>query len=187
MKATVRARLTIGFLALVTIGSVASVAILAILSGTIDELKRVVTVSDTVEHKALEMRFDRDDTGHEPDSVPRCLDRRPAQLGPQHRQCRRKRMTPVCGGRTRPEEIDQMIAPVRISLLHGEIHQERHVLLHAEPNGIAVRCEQRRHAQGAEKELPVHQLVVGLNRESRAPASTDRQTCVDFATSARRS
>ena len=58
MKATVRARLTIGFLALVTIGSVASVAILAILSGTIDELKRVVTVSDTVEHKALEMRFD---------------------------------------------------------------------------------------------------------------------------------
>jgi hypothetical protein len=39
------ARLTIGFLALVTIGSVASVAILAILSGTIDELKRVVTVS----------------------------------------------------------------------------------------------------------------------------------------------
>ena len=58
MKATVRARLTIGFLALVTIGSVASVAILALLSGTIDELKRVVTVSDTVEHKALEMRFD---------------------------------------------------------------------------------------------------------------------------------
>jgi len=58
MKATVRARLTIGFLALVTIGSVASVAILTILSGTIDELKRVVTVSDTVEHKALEMRFD---------------------------------------------------------------------------------------------------------------------------------
>jgi methyl-accepting chemotaxis protein len=58
MKATVRARLTLGFLTLVTIGSVASVAILAILSGTIDELKRVVTVSDTVEHKALEMRFD---------------------------------------------------------------------------------------------------------------------------------
>ena len=58
MKATVRARLTIGFLTLVTIGSVVSVAILALLSGTIEELKRVVTVSDAIEHKALEMRFD---------------------------------------------------------------------------------------------------------------------------------
>jgi len=58
MKATVQARLTIGLLALVSIGSVASIAILAILSRSIDELKRVVTVSDVVEHKALEMRFD---------------------------------------------------------------------------------------------------------------------------------
>jgi methyl-accepting chemotaxis protein len=58
MKATVRARLTIGLLALVSVGSVAEIAILAILSRSIDELKRVVTVSDAVEHKALEMRFD---------------------------------------------------------------------------------------------------------------------------------
>jgi hypothetical protein len=36
MKATVRARLTIGLLALVSIGSVAEVAILAILSRSID-------------------------------------------------------------------------------------------------------------------------------------------------------
>ena len=58
MKATVRMRLTLGFLGLLSIGSVASVAILAILSGSIEELKRVVTVSDVIEHKALEMRFD---------------------------------------------------------------------------------------------------------------------------------
>jgi methyl-accepting chemotaxis protein len=58
MKATVRARLTVGLLALVSIGSVAEIAILAILSRSIDELKRVVTVSDAVEHKSLEMRFD---------------------------------------------------------------------------------------------------------------------------------
>src|SRR5262249_49050711 len=35
-----------------------SVAILAVLSQSIEELKRVVTVSDVIEHKALEMRFD---------------------------------------------------------------------------------------------------------------------------------
>ena len=58
MKATVRMRLTFGFLGLLSIGSVASVAILAVLSRSIDELKRVVTVSDVIEHKALEMRFD---------------------------------------------------------------------------------------------------------------------------------
>jgi len=58
MRATVRARLTIGFLALAAIGSVVSVAILASLSRSLDELRRVVTVSDVIEHKALEMRFD---------------------------------------------------------------------------------------------------------------------------------
>ena len=58
MKATVRMKLTMGFLGLLSIGSVASVAILAVLSVSIDELKRVVTVSDVIEHKALEMRFD---------------------------------------------------------------------------------------------------------------------------------
>jgi len=55
MKATVRARLTISFLALLSIGSVASIAILGVLSRSIDELKRVVTVSDVIEHKALDM------------------------------------------------------------------------------------------------------------------------------------
>ncbi|HEY8149036.1 MAG TPA: hypothetical protein VIK51_09030 [Vicinamibacteria bacterium] len=58
MRATARARLTIGFLALAAIGSVVSVAILATLSHSLDELRRVVTVSDVIEHKALEMRFD---------------------------------------------------------------------------------------------------------------------------------
>jgi methyl-accepting chemotaxis protein len=51
-------RLTLGFLGLLSVGSVASVAILAVLSSSIDELKRVVTVSDVIEHKSLEMRFD---------------------------------------------------------------------------------------------------------------------------------
>jgi methyl-accepting chemotaxis protein len=58
MKTTVRSKLTISFLALLSIGSVASVAILTVLSRSIEELKRVVTVSDVIEHKALEMRFD---------------------------------------------------------------------------------------------------------------------------------
>jgi methyl-accepting chemotaxis protein len=58
MKATVRMRLTLGFLGLLSVGSAVSVAILAVLSHSIDELKRVVTVSDVIEHKALEMRFD---------------------------------------------------------------------------------------------------------------------------------
>ena len=58
MRATVRARLTIGFLVLAAIGSLVSVAILATLSRSLDELRRVVTVSDVIEHKALEMRFD---------------------------------------------------------------------------------------------------------------------------------
>ena len=58
MKTTVRMRLTFGFLGLLSVGSVASVAILAVLSRSIEELKRVVTVSDVIEHKALEMRFD---------------------------------------------------------------------------------------------------------------------------------
>ena len=58
MRATVRARLTIGFLVLAAIGSVVSVAILATLSRSLDELRRAVTVSDVIEHKALEMRFD---------------------------------------------------------------------------------------------------------------------------------
>jgi methyl-accepting chemotaxis protein len=58
MKTTVRMKLTCGFLGLLSVGSVASLAILAVLSRSIDELKRVVTVSDVIEHKALEMRFD---------------------------------------------------------------------------------------------------------------------------------
>ena len=58
MKPTVRVRLTVGFLALLSIGSVVSVAVLTVLSRSIGELKRVVTVSDVIEHKALEMRFD---------------------------------------------------------------------------------------------------------------------------------
>jgi len=58
MKATVRTRLTLGFLGLLSVGSLASLGILAILSRSIEELKHVATVSDVIEHKALEMRFD---------------------------------------------------------------------------------------------------------------------------------
>src|SRR5262249_25073099 len=58
MKATVRMRLTLGFLALLSVGSAVSVAILAVLSQSIEELKRVVTVSDGIEHKGLGKRFD---------------------------------------------------------------------------------------------------------------------------------
>jgi len=58
MKTTVRMRLTLGFLGLLSIGSMASLAILAILSRSIGELQKVVEVSDVIEHKSLEMRFD---------------------------------------------------------------------------------------------------------------------------------
>ena len=58
MKATVRMKLTLGFLGLLSIGSVASLAILTVLSRSIEELQHVVTVSDVIEHKSLEMRFD---------------------------------------------------------------------------------------------------------------------------------
>jgi methyl-accepting chemotaxis protein len=58
MKATVRLKLTLGFLGLLSIGSVASLAILTVLSRSIEELRRVVTVSDVIEHKALQLRYD---------------------------------------------------------------------------------------------------------------------------------
>ena len=58
MKATVRMKLTLGFLGLLSIGSVASLAILTVLSRSIEELQHVVTVSDVIEHKSLELRYD---------------------------------------------------------------------------------------------------------------------------------
>src|SRR5262245_24658783 len=58
MKATVRLKLTLGFLSLLSIGSVASLAVLTVLSRSIDELRHVVTVSDVIEHKALQLRYD---------------------------------------------------------------------------------------------------------------------------------
>jgi methyl-accepting chemotaxis protein len=58
LKATVRTRLTLGFLGLLSVGSLASLVILAVLSRSIDELKHIITVSDVIEHKALEMRYD---------------------------------------------------------------------------------------------------------------------------------
>jgi hypothetical protein len=48
MKATVRMKLTLGFLGLLSIGSVASLAILTVLSRSIEELQHVVTVSDVI-------------------------------------------------------------------------------------------------------------------------------------------
>jgi len=58
MKATVRLKLTLGFLTVLTLGSVASMAILALLSRSLGELERVVTVSDVIDRKSLELRFD---------------------------------------------------------------------------------------------------------------------------------
>src|SRR5262249_12230753 len=58
MKATVRARLTIGFLSLLAVGSAASVLILSMLSHVVEDLQNVVSVSDATELKAMEMRYD---------------------------------------------------------------------------------------------------------------------------------
>jgi len=58
MKTTVRTRLTLGFLGLLSIGCLASIVVLAVLSRSIQELRQVVTVADVIEHKALELRFD---------------------------------------------------------------------------------------------------------------------------------
>src|SRR5260221_5709072 len=58
MKATVRLKLTLGFLTVLALGSVASMAILALLSRSLGELERVVTVSDVIDRKSLELRFD---------------------------------------------------------------------------------------------------------------------------------
>jgi DNA-binding LacI/PurR family transcriptional regulator len=41
-------------LSLLSVGSIASLSILAVLSRSIDELKHVATVSDVIEHKAPE-------------------------------------------------------------------------------------------------------------------------------------
>ena len=57
MKATVRMKLTLGFVGLLSVGAASSVAVLAIVSRSLDEVKHVVTVSDVIEHRALEMRF----------------------------------------------------------------------------------------------------------------------------------
>jgi methyl-accepting chemotaxis protein len=58
MKATVRLKLTLGFLSLLGLGSVASVTVLALLSRSLDQLQRVVTVADVIDRKSLELRFD---------------------------------------------------------------------------------------------------------------------------------
>ena len=58
MKTTVRTRLTLGFLGLLSVGCLASIVVLAVLSRSIRELRQVVTVADVIEHKALELRFD---------------------------------------------------------------------------------------------------------------------------------
>ena len=58
MRATVRLKLTLGYLTVLALGSVASMAILALLSRSLGELERVVTVSDVIDRKSLELRFD---------------------------------------------------------------------------------------------------------------------------------
>jgi methyl-accepting chemotaxis protein len=58
MKLTVRTKLTVGLLGLLTVGSATSLGVLSLLSRSLDELKRVVTTSDVIERKSLEVRFD---------------------------------------------------------------------------------------------------------------------------------
>jgi len=58
MMTTVRRRLTLGFLGLLSIGCLTSLAVLGVLSRSIEELRQVVTVADVIAHKTLELRFD---------------------------------------------------------------------------------------------------------------------------------
>jgi signal transduction histidine kinase len=58
VKVAVRTRLTVCLLGLLMLGSVTSIAILAILSSSLEQMKRVVAISDVIERKALSLRFD---------------------------------------------------------------------------------------------------------------------------------
>lgn len=58
MSFNIRRRLAIGFFTIVVVGTVVSVAVLQLLTASIRQLEDVVTVSDTIKQKGLELRFD---------------------------------------------------------------------------------------------------------------------------------
>ncbi len=103
----------------------------------------------------------RHDAVRQADGVPCGLQRLPSELGPQHRDGGGQRMPALRGRRPGPEEVGQVITAVRRALLHTEVDQERDVLLHPKANGIAVRSEQGRRAESAEKEPGVHGIWYG--------------------------
>ncbi|HWE42661.1 MAG TPA: methyl-accepting chemotaxis protein [Gemmatimonadaceae bacterium] len=58
MKLTIRAKLTLGFLTVLVLGSAVSVGILVALSGSVDKLRNVIEQDDLIAQKALEIRYD---------------------------------------------------------------------------------------------------------------------------------
>jgi methyl-accepting chemotaxis protein len=58
MSFNIRRRLVIGFFTIVLVGTVVTVAVLQLLTASIRQLEDVVTVSDTIQQKGLELRFD---------------------------------------------------------------------------------------------------------------------------------
>src|SRR5688572_7081302 len=58
MKMKIRSKLTFGFLIILVLGSVVSLTVLRLLSGTIKQLNEVITVSDVIEKKGVELRLD---------------------------------------------------------------------------------------------------------------------------------
>ncbi|MCU1350028.1 MAG: Chemotaxis protein, partial [Acidobacteria bacterium] len=58
MKFNIRRRLAAGFLTVVVLGAVVCAAVLQLLTASIHQLEEVVTVSDTIRQKGLELRFD---------------------------------------------------------------------------------------------------------------------------------
>jgi len=58
MNLNIRRRLAAGFLIVIVLGVVVSAAVLQLLTASIHQLEEVVTVSDTIRQKGLELRFD---------------------------------------------------------------------------------------------------------------------------------
>lgn len=58
MSFNIRRRLVIGFFTIVLVGTVVSVAVLQLLTTSIQQLENVVTVSAAIERKGLELRYD---------------------------------------------------------------------------------------------------------------------------------
>ncbi len=58
MSFNIRRRLVAGFFTIVLVGTVVSIAVLQLLTTSIQQLENVVTVSDAIERKGLELRYD---------------------------------------------------------------------------------------------------------------------------------